>query len=309
MGVYVRALAICLCFLAALPALAQPVRADSGLVSRQEQVRHQLAAASASVSELDGEIANLDRSIVDTNRRIRRERQELRLIARTLYAQPESGLMALLSASSPGDALTRLSDLTAAGDRAAATERALDQDLSSFEREQVTLEADRQKADHLRQQLDAQFRLLQSMAHPSLAQPAVPRPAVAPRPAPAAAPAPAATSSAPPGPAPTAAPAPAPAPPPPGGPASIQQIIVGAFAPLGTAAQSWALRVARCESHNNPDAVNPSTAASGLFQFMPSTWALTPYASKSVFDATANAEAAAWYYKKTGETGGPWSCK
>jgi soluble lytic murein transglycosylase-like protein len=42
---------------------------------------------------------------------------------------------------------------------------------------------------------------------------------------------------------------------------------------------------------------------------MPSTWALTPYASKSVFDPTANAEAAAWYYKKTGETGGPWSCK
>src|SRR5256884_10010592 len=35
---------------------------------------------------------------------------------------------------------------------------------------------------------------------------------------------------------------------------------------------SWALRVANCESHYNPLAVNRSSGASGLFQFMPSTW-------------------------------------
>ena len=35
---------------------------------------------------------------------------------------------------------------------------------------------------------------------------------------------------------------------------------------------SWALRVANCESHYNPLAINRSSGASGLFQFMPSTW-------------------------------------
>ena len=65
------------------------------------------------------------------------------------------------------------------------------------------------------------------------------------------------------------------------------------------------------ESNYNPQAFNASSGASGLFQFLPSTWANTPQgkAGMSVFDATANAQAAAWYYNATGRTGGPWSCK
>ena len=36
------------------------------------------------------------------------------------------------------------------------------------------------------------------------------------------------------------------------------------------------IRVARCESHLDPNAVNPASGTSGLFQFMPSTFAFTP---------------------------------
>jgi soluble lytic murein transglycosylase-like protein len=89
---------------------------------------------------------------------------------------------------------------------------------------------------------------------------------------------------------------------------SVQDIIRQAFAPLGPNAVAWALRVAACESGYNPRARNPS-GASGLFQFMPSTWASTPQgrAGQSVWDPVANARAAAWYY----QTGGPsrWSCR
>jgi hypothetical protein len=35
---------------------------------------------------------------------------------------------------------------------------------------------------------------------------------------------------------------------------------------------TWALRVAHCESHYDPGAVNGDSGATGLFQFMPSTW-------------------------------------
>ncbi len=56
------------------------------------------------------------------------------------------------------------------------------------------------------------------------------------------------------------------------------------------------IAVARCESSLNPRAVNPTSGASGLFQFMPSTWRTTPYASASIFDPVANANAAAWMW-------------
>jgi hypothetical protein len=58
------------------------------------------------------------------------------------------------------------------------------------------------------------------------------------------------------------------------------------------------LRVARCESNLNPNAVNRSSGASGLFQFMPSTFAFTPNgkAGESIFNAYSSADAAGWMW-------------
>ena len=59
------------------------------------------------------------------------------------------------------------------------------------------------------------------------------------------------------------------------------------------------LRVAYCESRFNPGAYNAS-GASGLFQFLPSTWAANSvragYAGASVFDPVASASVAAWMF-------------
>ena len=256
--------------LIAFMVLAKPVSADNSAASQQEQVRQHLAAAAAAVSDLDQRIAGFERSIADTTQRIQRERQELRLLARTMYAQPESPLMAAFAASSLSEALTRFSDLAAAGNRAAATKNALDLDLTGLQTQKITMQGDRQKQEQLRQQLDAQFRQLQGFGVGGAVVAALPA-----------------------------------------SPSAIQKIILDAFASLGSAAQAWALRVAKCESNYNPMAVNRSSGASGLFQFLPSTWANTPQgkAGRSVFDATANAQAAAWYYNATGRTGRPWSCK
>jgi soluble lytic murein transglycosylase-like protein len=119
-------------------------------------------------------------------------------------------------------------------------------------------------------------------------------------------PAPATAQPAPPARAPRA---PAPKPPPPPAPApagSIQGIITAAFSPLGSAAVTWALRVAKCESGYNPNAVGPG-GYYGLFQFSASTWRTTPYGGQSWFDPVANANAAAWLYAKSGPA--PWGCK
>ncbi len=56
------------------------------------------------------------------------------------------------------------------------------------------------------------------------------------------------------------------------------------------------LRVAQCESVLDPNAVNATSGVSGLFQFLPSTWATTPYADEDIFDPVANAYAAAWMW-------------
>jgi hypothetical protein len=87
----------------------------------------------------------------------------------------------------------------------------------------------------------------------------------------------------------------------------IQLLIWNTFAPLGPDAQAWALRVAYCESRYHPNSVNSKTGAAGLFQFLPSTWAGSPYASQSPFDPVANTNAALWLYKRSGP--GRWSCK
>lgn len=73
-----------------------------------------------------------------------------------------------------------------------------------------------------------------------------------------------------------------------------------------------ALSVIRCESHGDPDAYNPYSGASGLFQFLPSTWAaVSPragFGGAGVFDPEANIGTAAWltdYYAGRGSD--PWS--
>jgi soluble lytic murein transglycosylase-like protein len=66
-------------------------------------------------------------------------------------------------------------------------------------------------------------------------------------------------------------------------------------------------RRAWCESRNNPRAYNASSGSSGLFQFIPSTWATTPYARRSIWSAHYNALAAAWMVR-VGRSG-EWVCQ
>ena len=80
-------------------------------------------------------------------------------------------------------------------------------------------------------------------------------------------------------------------------PTDIVQIIYNAADRWGQPRADM-LRVARCESNLDPRAVNSSSGASGLFQFMPSTFAFTPNgkAGQDIFDPVASADAAGWMW-------------
>lgn len=77
-----------------------------------------------------------------------------------------------------------------------------------------------------------------------------------------------------------------------------------------------ALRIIQCESLGEPEAYNPYSGASGLFQFLPGTYAvIAPKAGfdgVSVFDPEANIGSAAWlvaYYESLGRNPWtPWHC-
>jgi hypothetical protein len=295
--------------LLAVLSVARPVFADD-VTNAESGVKQRLADASASITRLDGQVAALESSIAETQQRSDREREQLRILARVLYAQPagDNLLMTVLSANSVADAFTRMGDLASAAQQASRTRGALNRDLANLSAQRAQLVSDRQHQVKVQAQLQEEFNRLVELeaqrveqARLAALKAATPTPAAAQAATPA--PAPART----PAPAPAPAPAPPPPPPPSAGGGSIQQIILDAFAPLGAGAQQWALRVAKCESGYNPNAVNRSSGASGLFQFLPSTWASMPQHNQSVFNPVANAQAAAVLYQRSGPN--QWSCK
>jgi hypothetical protein len=79
------------------------------------------------------------------------------------------------------------------------------------------------------------------------------------------------------------------------GDGEVQNIIRAAAAQYNVNADLM-LRIAKCESGFNPASKNRHSAASGLFQFMLSTYRNSPSgaAGLSIWDAKANAEAAAF---------------
>ena len=87
----------------------------------------------------------------------------------------------------------------------------------------------------------------------------------------------------------------------PSGAAEIEAIIRDAAAAQGADAAQL-MRVAYCESRYNPGAYNASSGASGLFQFLPSTWATNSvrawFAGTSPFDPVAAANVAAWMFAR-----------
>jgi hypothetical protein len=78
-----------------------------------------------------------------------------------------------------------------------------------------------------------------------------------------------------------------------------------------------ALAIIDCESRGDPDAYNPYSGASGLFQFLPSTWAATApkagFEGAEPFNAVANIGTAAWLGQRYEDLGQgfwkPWSCR
>ncbi|MDX2342860.1 MAG: transglycosylase SLT domain-containing protein [Acidimicrobiia bacterium] len=73
----------------------------------------------------------------------------------------------------------------------------------------------------------------------------------------------------------------------------------------------WALRIMACESHGDPQAKNPNSSASGLFQHLARLWperaVAAGWADADVFDPFDNIAVAAWLLDNGGTS--HWVCK
>jgi hypothetical protein len=93
-------------------------------------------------------------------------------------------------------------------------------------------------------------------------------------------------------------------------PAAIDRVVREAAERWGADPEQL-LRVAFCESSYNPSAYNPGHGDSGLFQFIPATWARystrAGYADASPFDVVANANTAAMMFSRG--MASSWTCR
>jgi soluble lytic murein transglycosylase-like protein len=68
--------------------------------------------------------------------------------------------------------------------------------------------------------------------------------------------------------------------------------------------RGWLLSTAMCESNLDPNAVNPVTGDSGLFQFNPNTWAA--WGGGDIWSVYDQADKAAWAFSQG--LSGHWLC-
>jgi hypothetical protein len=89
-------------------------------------------------------------------------------------------------------------------------------------------------------------------------------------------------------------------------PSDVVQAVNLACATYGHCADLW--RKASCETGGtfSPTARNPS-GATGLYQFLPSTWQTTPYSRFPMTSPYASALAAGWMHSVG--RGGEWACR
>lgn len=277
-------------FVSLMPAIRAPATPPLGgaaeeaeLLQREvERLFDRLDRISGAIESARADAAFAQERITELSQQIAVQQEQLNRYAAAAYmGRPAAGVEALLGASSITDFQDALQYLDAVSRRDRETLVSLERRKVEVERNRVRLEALEAELQRTRERLETtvadlieklerQQELLRRQAEEST----TPDPAAAPP----------TSSQAPPGSVP--------------GPHAVMALIRDGFASLGAHTVEVALCVAERESGFDPLAVNPSTGAAGLFQFLPSTWAslseLAGQGGASAFNARANIAVAAW---------------
>ncbi|MBJ7597603.1 peptidoglycan DD-metalloendopeptidase family protein [Candidatus Nephthysia bennettiae] len=132
------------------PAMADVLTAQERLTGSlsdnghaQSQLEASVAGSQHRLDALDVELGKLDSDIQKTDGQVKSSKEQVAVIARALYLQPDSLLVQVAQAGGPQEAVTATSDLLSAADRADSLQRKLQADLSR-------LRSDREKRQRAR---------------------------------------------------------------------------------------------------------------------------------------------------------------
>ncbi|MFI5282161.1 MAG: murein hydrolase activator EnvC family protein [Candidatus Dormibacterales bacterium] len=141
--------------------------------AQQVTLQGKIVDVQAKIADLNDKIAAAQRREADLAQRIDIERQQMRQLARAIYAQPGSVLVTLAEAQSLSDLLTRVADMNVAGARASQIKSSLAHDLTDLQdqrkKEQDARDEQVKQQDQLTLELD-QLQALEAQQQDSMAQ-------------------------------------------------------------------------------------------------------------------------------------------
>jgi len=123
----------------------------------------QVAQEEATITRLQGEIATLDAEIADTQARIDVEKQQLSVLARALYRQPDSLWILIARTGRLHQALVATADAVVAGQRAHALQDRLQADLVKLQSDRDQRQTDLDRESNTRDLLVANLTSLQEV--------------------------------------------------------------------------------------------------------------------------------------------------
>jgi murein DD-endopeptidase MepM/ murein hydrolase activator NlpD len=140
--------------------LAKAVTAQQQLAASLDQtmaseqlISDLIAQEESRISDLQDQIAQLDGQISDTQASIDVEREQIAVLARAIYRQPDSFFVLLARTGNLHDALVASADIVVAGQRAHALQARLKADLLKLQSDRSARQADMDRENGARDQL------------------------------------------------------------------------------------------------------------------------------------------------------------
>ena len=129
----------------------------------EQSLTAEVAQEEAVVAQLEQQIATLDSEIVDTQERIDVEKQELAVLSRAIYREPDSFWLLLARTGNLHDALMATADAVVAGQRAHALQNRLEADLVKLQADRDVRQADLDRESNTLALLNANLSSLQEV--------------------------------------------------------------------------------------------------------------------------------------------------
>jgi septal ring factor EnvC (AmiA/AmiB activator) len=129
----------------------------------ESSMTSQIAQEESVIANLEAEIATLNQQIGDTQARIDVEKQQLAVLSRALYREPQSLWMMVASTGNLHEALIATADAVVAGQRAHALQDQLEADLATLQTQLDAREADLQQQNDTLNLLQANLSSLEEV--------------------------------------------------------------------------------------------------------------------------------------------------